>query len=88
MEDKRTDGALDSVVVEIDTAIVEEADEAVPARERVADRLAETALCADLPTACLEEVMQVVHDRAAELVADVTTLGSSQAADLILDGVE
>ena len=55
IEGERTDGALDGVVVEVDAAIVEEAGQAVPARKRVADRLAETALGADLPAACFKE---------------------------------
>ena len=37
------DGALDRVVVELDAAIVEEAGEGWPARERVADGLGEGA---------------------------------------------
>ena len=54
VEGERTDGALDGVVVEIDAAIVQEAYKAVPARERVADRLAETAFGTDLSAACFE----------------------------------
>ena len=37
------DGALDRVVVEFDTAVIEEAGEGWPARERVADGLGEGA---------------------------------------------
>ena len=51
VESQRADRALDSVVVEIDATIVEEPDETVPAWKSVADRLAETALGADLPAA-------------------------------------
>ena len=76
VEGKRTDGALDGVVVEIDAAIVEKADQAVPAGQRLADRLAETALGADLPPAGFEEVVQVVDDRTAALVTGVAALVS------------
>jgi len=38
--------------------------------------LAEVALGADLPAAGLEELVQVLDDRTAALVADVTTLVS------------
>jgi hypothetical protein len=76
IEGERTDGALDSVVVEIDATIVEEADQAVPAWERVADRLAEAALGADLPAACFEEPVQVVDDRPAALITDAAALDS------------
>jgi len=76
VEGERTDGALDGVVVVIDAAIVEEADEAVPARERVADRLAETAFGTDLSAACFEEPVEIVDDRTAALVAGAVTLVS------------
>lgn len=76
VEGERTDGALDGVVVEIDAAIVEEVDEAVPARERVADRLADTAFGLDLSAACFEEPIEIVDDRTAALVAGAATLVS------------
>ena len=41
VEGERTDGALNGVVVEIDATIVEEARQAIPAFEGVADRFAE-----------------------------------------------
>ncbi len=40
-ERNRPDGAFDDVVVDLDVAIVEEAGEARPAGERIADRLGE-----------------------------------------------
>ena len=76
VEGERTDGALDGVVVEIDAAIVEEVDEAVPACERVSDRLAETAFGLDLSAACFEEPIEIVDDRTAALVAGAATLVS------------
>lgn len=74
IEGERPNRALDGVVVEIDPAIVEEADKTVSARERVADRLAETALGTDLPTACFKEPVELVDDRTAALVARIAAL--------------
>ena len=37
----RADGTLDGVVVEFDAAIVDEARQALPTRERIADRFGE-----------------------------------------------
>lgn len=79
---------LDDVVVEIDGTSGQQTDEAVPARERVADRLFETALGADRPTACFEEPVRVINDRAAALVTHAATLVSEETADLVVDGVE
>lgn len=61
-------------VVEIFAAIVKEPGEAVPARRRVADRIVQTALGADLPASCFEEPLEVVDNGAAALVADAATL--------------
>jgi hypothetical protein len=36
IERKRTDGSLDGVAVEFDPAVIEEASEPLPARERIA----------------------------------------------------
>src|SRR5690606_32671310 len=47
VECDRTDRALDGVGIDPDAAIVEEAGEPFPARERVADRLGELGLLAD-----------------------------------------
>ena len=44
---ERPDGAFDDVVVDLDAAVVEEAGEALPARQGVADRLGELGLLAD-----------------------------------------
>jgi hypothetical protein len=47
-ERKQTDGTLDGVAGELDSAIVEEAGEPLPARERIPDRRGERALAAEL----------------------------------------
>jgi len=45
-------------------------------------------LGADLSAACFEELVEVVDDRTAALVAGVATLVSGETADLVLDGVK
>ena len=52
IEGDRADRALDRVGVDLDAAVVEEAGESLPVRERVADRLGELALLADEARAC------------------------------------
>src|SRR5262245_13322232 len=42
-----TNGALDDVAVDLDASVVEEQAQALPARQRVADRLGELALLAE-----------------------------------------
>lgn len=71
---KRADRTFDGVVAGIDPAIGEEGSETVPAGERLADRLAKTALGACLPVALFEEPIEVVDDLTAALVADPATL--------------
>lgn len=64
---------FDGVVVEVDAAIVEEPGEAIPAGERIADRLAELALGADLAVTGFKVLTQILDD-------DAATLGSSGTA--------
>ena len=51
-----TDGSLDSVVVEFDTAVVEEAAKSIPSGECVADRLGESATRWNAVELCLDQV--------------------------------
>ena len=88
VEGKRADGTLDGVVVEIDPAIIEEAREAIPAFEGIADRFAELGFGADLTAAGFEELVKVINDGAAALVADMATITCGETADLVFDGVE
>lgn len=62
------------LAVESERAIIEEAEQPPRAREHVADRPAQKALGADLPTACFEVLMRVVDDRPAALITDAATL--------------
>src|SRR5215210_3379669 len=67
VQSDRPDGSLDGVAVEIDAAVVDEVAEAVPSKERVADRLAELALGADLAKPALKILVQLVDDGPATL---------------------
>ena len=51
-EDDRTDGAFEGAVVELDTAVIKEARQSLPARERIADGVGEPALLTDQTKLC------------------------------------
>lgn len=72
----------------VDAAIVEEPRQAVPAFEGIADRFAELGLGADLTAAGFEELVKIIDNGAAALVAGAATLVSRKPADLIFDGVK
>lgn len=88
VERDRTDRTLDSVVVELDTAIIDEARQALPARERIADGLGELALLADQGELCVEPLLESIGKRPAFLLPDEATLLGAAAADVLLDRVE
>src|SRR5882757_9674430 len=84
----RADGPFDGVVVELDAAVVEEPGEALPARQGVADGLAELALLADQPEFCAQPWLQCVDQRAASLLPNDPTLVGAAAADVLLDHIQ
>jgi hypothetical protein len=73
-ERERPDGALDDVVVDLDAAVVEEQAEALPARQRVADRLGELGLLADELELVAQPRLERFDQRPAALLADLATL--------------
>ena len=64
------DGAFDGVVVELDAAVIDEARQALPARQGVADGLGEFALLADQAEFCSQPRLQRVDERPAFLLPD------------------
>ena len=74
IERDRPDGALDDVGVDLDATVVEEAGEARPSRECVADGLGELALLADERELRLQPRFERRDDRAASRLADVAAL--------------
>ena len=60
---------------ELNAAVVEEPDQAIPARERIADRFGTCTFAARLRLSGLEEALQVVDDLAAVLQGGTPTMG-------------
>lgn len=52
VEGDGTDGALDSVVVELNAAVIDQACQALPTRQRIADGIGKLALLADQAEFC------------------------------------
>ena len=88
VQSDRSDGALDHVGVDLDATVVEEATEARPSRECVADGFGEFALLADKAELRLQPRFERIDDRAAFRLADVAALLGQAAADLPLDAIE
>src|SRR4029077_4874320 len=83
-----TDRSFDSVVVEFDAAIVDEAGQAFPARQGIANGVGELALLADQGQFCAQPQLKGIDQRPAFLLADVVALVGAAATDVFLDGVE
>ena len=88
VERDRADGAFDHVAVDLDAAVVEEAGQAFPARERVADRLGELGLLADQSELLAQPGFEAGDDRAAPFLAHGAAFVGRSAADVVLDPVE
>lgn len=69
VEGNCADRAFDHVAVDLDAAVVEEAREPFPARERVADRLGELGLLADPAELLAQPGLEFGDDRPALLLA-------------------
>jgi hypothetical protein len=84
----RTDGAFDGVVVELNAAIIDEARQALPTRERITDGVGEFALLADQTELCAQPPLECLGKRQAFLVANEATLLGAAAAYILLYGVQ
>ena len=73
----RPDRAFDHVAVDLDAAVVDKADQPIPAHKRVADRLGQFALLADQPELAAQPRLESVQDRTALCLADPASLGST-----------
>jgi hypothetical protein len=87
-ERNRTDRVLHPVGVHLEPAIVEEADQPVPAFEAVSDMAGQFVGRGKVLQAGLEPGPQRLDDGSGELLADGPARGGVPAADLLLDGVE
>src|ERR1700733_6989423 len=66
--------ALDNIGIDFDAAVVDEAGETFPTRERIADRLGEFCLLADQCELFAQPWLKNVEDRLALLLADSAPL--------------
>ena len=85
VERDRADRALDGIVVELDAAIVDEARQAFPTRERIADGLGELALLTDQAEFCAQPLLECIGERLAFLLPDETPLLGAAATDVLLE---
>jgi hypothetical protein len=88
VERDRADGALDGVVVELDAAIVDEARQALPARQGIADGRSKLAFLADQAEFCAQPWLDRVGQGTAFQGSDRSALLGTSAPDIFLDGVE
>ena len=82
------DGAFDGIVVELDTAIVDEARQTFPARQGVPDCFGELALLADQTKFCAQPWFKGIDKRLTFLLPDGATFIGAAATDVFLDGIE
>ena len=74
IERNGADRALDDIGVDLDTSVVDEARQSVPARERVADRLGQLGLLADQRELFSQPGLERVEDGARFFLSRITTL--------------
>ena len=88
IEHDRADASFDDVGVELDAAVVEEADEPVPMVQAIADGLGDRRLAGDARELLLEPGLERQHERLALFLAHGAALVGASAADRLLDRVE
>ena len=84
----RADGALDDVGVDLNASIIEEAREAFPARECIADRLGQLCLLADQQKFFTQPGLERVKKRLGFFLTDCPAFVSITATDARLDLIE
>src|SRR5271166_5091990 len=84
----RTDRPFHDVAVDLDAAVIEEADQAIPARQGIADRLRELGLLANQAELGAKPGFEVVDDRPALLLPKIAPLIGAAATDLALNDIE
>ena len=86
IEGDRADRTFDCVGIDLDPAVVEEAAEALPTREGIADRLGELALLAEERELGAQPGFEFGDNRTRSLLAGGAALVGAAAADVFLDG--
>jgi hypothetical protein len=84
----RTNRSLDHIAVNLDATVVNEADQACPARQSIADRFGKLRLLADELKLGVQPSSQIVDERPGLLLTKVAPLLGGPAADRALDGIE
>src|SRR5215470_12757541 len=87
-ECNRTDCALNWVGIKLDATVVQESREAVPARQRIADRIGKPAATRRAAELLLEPDLQLFDQRLRERPSLGHPQRRRQAANAVLDGVE
>jgi hypothetical protein len=89
IESDGTDCALDHVAVDLDAAVVEEAGQSRPARQRIADRFGELGLLADQVELGAQPELERVEDwPALGLAQGAALVGPAAATRLGLDRIQ
>src|SRR5690242_2061720 len=83
-----SDRSFDRVVVEFDSAVIDEARQALPARERVTDGVGELNLLADQSELGAQPRLEGISQRPASLLPHEAALLRTAAADFLLDRIE
>ena len=79
------DAALHHIGIDLDAAVVEEAGETIPARQRIADCLGELALLTDQSELGAQPGLKVINDRSAPVLAHSPALVGAAATDFLFD---
>ncbi len=82
---RSADGTLDDIAVDLNAAVVEEADEAVPMAEAVADVISDGRPPGDAGELLFQPWLQFVRERFAACLSFGTALIGRPAADVGLD---
>ncbi len=84
--DANPDRAFDDVGVDIDTTAVEEAGQAFPPRERIADRFSELCLLTDQSELGAQPEFEFIDDRPAPVQPGVASFLGAAATDILGSG--
>src|SRR5262245_6614057 len=87
-ECNRTDRALDRIGVELDTTIVQEPREAMPARQCITDRFGELAAARRVGKLLFQPELQILDERLGERPPFGHSMRRGLTADALLDGIK
>src|SRR5258708_6100843 len=87
-ESNGTDRAFDRIGIELDATILQKSRETVPARQRISDRIGESAAARHLAELLLEPDLHLFDQRLGECPPFRHPHRRGLAADALLDGVE